>query len=992
MKPALPRGLALAALWLGLTAATPVPPEPPPPDLTGLVPFVTAPLEKPPIPIPALARPVPPAELPALPAVAVLIPAAPDKPIAPIRSARTLPCVGAWLGIPSESLECGRARFQRGEYEEAGRALEPANRAGAERDILVEARYWLAETQYRLGRVEAADALFRQVTADGVRGEFGPWALHGSGWTALRMGDGARARDAFAQLLAAAPPPALDGWARHGHGLALALLGRWDEAVRAWKDLVARRVPPPLGRDVAFWHGEALQRTGDMERAAGELARFTRGGAHPLLPAGLVRLGWALLHGRKNAEAVTAFRTALASRGPDVAGPERDAAEAGLALALVASGDTEGARRLVQPLETRAPAWATPALLRLAAAALDAQRPPEAQAIVQTLLAAALSPPVRAWVLLVSADAHRLGGGRDEARTQYDLARGLDAAGPTGRLATFRLAQVNFELREFAQAASDVAPLVTEGGVAEDLRASALLLQGEAAYYAGDHATATTAYRRVAAESSAGAGARLALAWTALRQGQAADARRQFLEFATAAPSDPHAADAFVLASELMLGAGDLKAADATLEQIVTRYASSPRADFARLNRAILLVRAGQGAAAEAPLRDWIARSPFPPLLGRAYGALGAALLASGKAAEAGGEFTLAQREGLGPLASLGLGSVGVAQRRWDDAARDFGDARDTGPAPIAAQAEYGLAVVAFQRGRPADFVKFARVALDANPRGPMAPRLLYAMTAVGADQKDWNAALGAAKRLVTDFPAAPTADDALARVGIAATKAGAWPVAQEAWTLLRARYPQSPFVEDSRLAFADVQMQTGNITEARVELERFVAVNPTDPRTGAAWLALGRARAQTGDAAGALEAFKRAPPESATAPWPRDTVLSYARLLAQARRWAEARTVVERVLRDNDAALAAEAAAVMGDTYQGQGEHLAAVEYYMTAAYVAPQTPAGRQALLGAGRAFAALKQVDAAEKVYRKLLAQGNLPGDLADAARRGLAEIKR
>ena len=120
--------------------------------------------------------------------------------------------------------------------------------------------------------------------------------------------------------------------------------------------------------------------------------------------------------------------------------------------------------------------------------------------------------------------------------------------------------------------------------------------------------------------------------------------------------------------------------------------------------------------------------------------------------------------------------------------------------------------------------------------------------------------------------------------------------------------------------------------------------------------------------------------------------LLCYARLLAQERRWDEARTVVERVLRDSDAAVVAEAAAMIAETYQGQGEHLTAAEYYMTAAYVAPQTAAGRQALLGAGRAFTALKQVDAAEKVYRKLLAEGNVPADLADAARRGLAELKR
>ena len=47
------------------------------------------------------------------------------------------------------------------------------------------------------------------------------------------------------------------------------------------------------------------------------------------------------------------------------------------------------------------------------------------------------------------------------------------------------------------------------------------------------------------------------------------------------------------------------------------------------------------------------------------------------------------------------------------------------------------------------------------------------------------------------------------------------------------------------------------------------------------------------------------------------------------------------------------------------------AADAYMTAAYVAPDSVWARRALLGAGRAFAAPKQNDAAVIVYKKLLA---------------------
>ena len=61
-----------------------------------------------------------------------------------------------------------------------------------------------------------------------------------------------------------------------------------------------------------------------------------------------------------------------------------------------------------------------------------------------------------------------------------------------------------------------------------------------------------------------------------------------------------------------------------------------------------------------------------------------------------------------------------------------------------------------------------------------------------------------------------------------------------------------------------------------------------------------------------------------------------------------------------------------------------------MTAAYLAGSTPWARRALLGAGQSFAALRQRDAAEIVYRKLAATPNVEPELAEAARRELKAL--
>jgi tetratricopeptide (TPR) repeat protein len=988
------RLLGLSVLWLLLAAATPLPLRPPPPDLTGLLPWATAPLDKPPVELPRLALPPAPSELPPV-APAPLLPPPTPKPMAALPPPRPLPCVvGGWLRVAaSESLECGRARLGRGELDEALKALDASVRTSSnEPDVLIEARYWYGEALYVAGRFEESDSQFRYVVQHGFRSEFAPWAVAGGGWTSLRLGDVRRAHEAFTRVLNGRIPAGLEGWARHGLGLALYGLGRYTDAEKVWADLGKRR-GTPIDRDVTFWQGEVQGRVGQHEAGARTLDAFTKGGGHPLLGVALVRLGWWHLLAGKPTESLPAFRLFLTG-APGVTDPtggrEREWAEAGQALAFATRGDWDAARAPLRALDGRRSRLAMPVRVRLTVLALETGQAATVQTLIQEMLSATLPAPVRAWVLLLKGDAHRAEGNRDEARTQYDLAHTVDGSSVTGQQATLRLAETNFELREYAQAQSDLSALLSTPD--PELRAAALVLHGESAYHAGDHTTAAGDYRRLLVEFPGLPQARavqLALAWTTLRQGRRDDALRQFLEFARVAPNHPHTVDALVLASELLLAADDLQGARGVLDRVIANHGKHPRADFARLNRALLMARTGQPGA-ERGLREWLVRVPFPPLIGRAQAALGATLLSAGRPAEAAREFTRAQREGMAEFARLGLGSVALAEQRWADATRDLTEARDTGTPAMVPVAEYGLAVVAFHRGPQADFARPAQAALDAAPRGPMAPRLLYVLAGLRLEAKDWPGGLTHAKRIVTDFPADEVADDALERVGAAAGQAAAWPVTIEAYALLRQRYPQSPFAPAARLGLARAYLETGRTDEARRAAEEFLASTPNDPRAGDAWLALGRARDKAGDRAGALEAFTRAGQGGSGVNWTSDARLGHARALAGAQRWEEARGVLEKALRTSDGAAAGEVAAKIGEAWSGQGDHLAAAEYYLTAAYLAPQSAAGQRAMLEAARSLAAAKEPDAAAAAYRKLLAQSGLPADVSAAARKGLAEL--
>jgi tetratricopeptide (TPR) repeat protein len=985
-------GRLLAVMLAGtlLVAARPVPVELPPLEFAPLVPFARAAFDKPAVPIADPPLPEIAAPLPALPATPLVLPAA-QRPLPVEQISRRFPCdvdtfISPFFGRYRPLFECGIERFQAAHYSHAVQFFERAALGGDRAPL-----YWLGESYLRLNRPADADKFFWQA-AQGPDHAYVPWALNASGWTALRLNNIAGARRTFEQLLAKPVWHVLDVWGRHGLALALYRDGDPARAAGFWSALAQLPVgvAGALERDIMFWHGATLLDVGQPAPAAQALTRFVDGGPHPLLTAARFRLAWAHLRAERPRESVAAFRAYLAEAADRAPIADRDAAQAGLALALVGAGDRASAVRAAAALDPRTSRYRQAVLLGLTQAALEGRRADEARALVQELLGDELTTPVRAWLLVVKADFDRTAGDRDTARTHYELARSVGGITPVGQYATFMLGRTNFDLRQLPQARAVLAPLLA-GPVEPALRAPTLVLEGEVAYQSGDHAAAVRAFRRALDEVRARVdvpAVRLGLAWALLRQGDVEAARREFLEFARDLPGDPRSADALVLVAEAALDAGSLDDARGLLERVIRDYPGHVRTELARLNRAILLIRARAHREAQPELRDWVARNAFSPLLGRAHVALGVAALGSGDLAHAGQAFQRARTEGVGAVAELGVGAVALARQQWEEAARHLTTARDTGTTAVTREAAYGLVVGTFHRGALEEFRPAAVALVDATPGSPRAPRLLYAVTALAVEQRDWAVALAAARRLVAEYPTDPASDDALERVGAGAAAAGAWRDAHAAYALLRERYAGSPFVETSRATFARALLELGRPADAAREFEAVVAAAPGD---GASWLLLGRARQASGDRRGALDAFERARTAGATA-WTRDDTFTHARLLAEERRWADSRGVLEPALRGAEPAVAAQAALAIGETHRAEGESLLAAEYFMSAAYLAPASPAGRQALLEAARSLVAANEREAAAIVYRKLLAESDVPPDLAEAARRGLAEVTR
>jgi len=990
-----PRTLFLAALLTlasGSAARAEISLILPPPDPGALVPLASPPLDKPPVPLPAVPLPPAPVGMPELPP-APMVGNLGERPVAPLAPPRFLACnpVGSLFGVASELIECGRARYQRGELDEARDTFQRAVQEATERGQIREARYWLAETLLRQGKPAEVERLMLQVQQDEPRGELGLYATHELAWVSLELGKPDRALTYFDTLLKTGAPPVLVPYARHGRGLALYGLKRYPEARDTWAGLLNQSSPRAVAWEGTFWLGDTLGRLGDYPGAVQRLQTFVSGGPQTLIDSGLLRLGWWSRAAGQPLDAAKAYRGML-SAYPRAR--EASWARAGLVQALLDLDDYTAARDEAKKLEQadRSGPLVVPVRLLMSRWATGKARLDEAREINDDLLARTLDPATRSYVLTLSAETSRLNRQLDEARDRFQLVRTAPGSPALAAYAALRLAQMDFDTREFARARDGARKLVADTAAPAEARAAAQVLGGEAAYWAGDYAQAATLYGGFLSSYPAQPEApmvSLALGWAELRGGKPAAARQRWARFAQQAQADPRAPEALVLAAELAGRAGDWAGAQSLLDQVVDRYPNSEYVEVAMLNRAILAVRGGRAADTLPELGRLVNRGVVSPYVGRARAARGAALLATGKPAEAERDFQAALGQGETGVAQLGLGSASFARGQWDQAARLFAEARDAGTGPVADAAGYGLAAVLFNQ-RKIDEFKQVATPMVAGPVDPATtPRLVHALAAVAVEEKRWSDARTLTLRLADQFPRYEGTQPALSQLATAAGQSEQWALSRDMYAKLGERFPGSPASAGNRLDYAEALLRTGGAAEARRTLEAGATSSAGQSPSVRASMLLAEAQEATGDRAAALETYTRVA-AAGTGKEKASGLLGQGRLLAADGKWDEARGRLEQALDAGEGAVAAEAAYRLGEGYRSTGKPQDAADMYLTAAYLTSDSPWARRALVGAGQAFAALKQNDAAVIVYRKLLAMNGVEADLAEAARRGLRAL--
>jgi len=152
--------------------------------------------------------------------------------------------------------------------------------------------------------------------------------------------------------------------------------------------------------------------------------------------------------------------------------------------------------------------------------------------------------------------------------------------------------------------------------VPASVRATALVLAGDAAYALGAYRTAANRYREAVRADQLPAEAAhtgFALGWAALRLGRRDQAQYTWGQVAQQFPADPGAPLALIWAAELAAQANDLAGAQKRLDQVLEGYPTAPEAEIARLSRSIVALREGRTQEAVRDLRT-LALSSRPSL------------------------------------------------------------------------------------------------------------------------------------------------------------------------------------------------------------------------------------------------------------------------------------------------------------------------------------------------------------------------------------------
>lgn len=176
--------------------------------------------------------------------------------------------------VGAATLLLGKIRFAEGNFEPALAAFRQARGIDPPPGEPDEARFWEAETLFRLGRFDAARGGYDALVAANATSRFAPDALYGLAWSELELKHRDAAINAFRQLVSAFPDHATVGPATYYLARSLVDAKRYEDALTTLKGYPERYPKSRLVPDALYLQGLARLSSGDPTGGIGDLRAF----------------------------------------------------------------------------------------------------------------------------------------------------------------------------------------------------------------------------------------------------------------------------------------------------------------------------------------------------------------------------------------------------------------------------------------------------------------------------------------------------------------------------------------------------------------------------------------------------------------------------------------------------------------------------------------------------------------------------------------------
>jgi len=173
--------------------------------------------------------------------------------------------------IPAATLLLGKARLAQGALPQALESFRKAQTFAPAPGRPEEARFWEAETLFRMKRFAEARTLYDRVVAENAASPMAPDALYGLAWAQVELKQREAAVTAFRQLVEAFPDHATVPGATVSLGRLLIELKRHGEAERLLAPFLERYPDHKLVPEARYLRGLALVSAGRADDGVAEL-------------------------------------------------------------------------------------------------------------------------------------------------------------------------------------------------------------------------------------------------------------------------------------------------------------------------------------------------------------------------------------------------------------------------------------------------------------------------------------------------------------------------------------------------------------------------------------------------------------------------------------------------------------------------------------------------------------------------------------------------